>query len=235
MGFRVGRQHPLHFTDQLRVPAARPSDKTDTISRRITQGGFEDFPNLLVVLRTDCAVRLIHLGLHTGSACGGARVKRQGATYNSGSSWTQVSFWVTSKDVMPDSAQITAWLALWRNGDEQARERLFETVHIQLRQMAATLLQRERGNHTLEPNALVNEVCVRLLGGQVVSYQDRAHFFAIAAQTMRRILIDHARAGIAGKRGGGRQRVSLSGVDGWTPVSREVLAFTRDNRSIRSE
>ncbi|HKD08773.1 MAG TPA: sigma-70 family RNA polymerase sigma factor [Bryobacteraceae bacterium] len=128
---------------------------------------------------------------------------------------------------MPDSAQITAWLALWRNGDEQARERLFETVHIQLRQMAATLLQRERGNHTLEPNALVNEVCVRLLGGQVVSYQDRAHFFAIAAQTMRRILIDHARAGIAGKRGGGRQRVSLSGVDGWTPVSRneDILAL----------
>jgi len=122
---------------------------------------------------------------------------------------------------MPDSAQITAWLALWRNGDEQARERLFETVHIQLRQIAANLLQRERANHTLEPNALVNELCVRLLRGQVVSYQDRAHFFAIAAQTMRRILIDHARAGIAGKRGGGRQRVSLSGVDGWTPVSRD--------------
>src|SRR5215472_8734657 len=83
---------------------------------------------------------------------------------------------------MPDSAQITAWLTIWRNG---------ETVHIQLRQIAANLLQRERANHTLEPNALVNELCVRLLGGPVVSYQDRAHFFAIAAQTMRRILIDH--------------------------------------------
>jgi RNA polymerase sigma-70 factor, ECF subfamily len=128
---------------------------------------------------------------------------------------------------MPDSAQITAWLALWRNGDEQARERLFETVHIQLRQIAANLLQRERANHTLEPNALVNELCVRLLGGQVVSYQDRAHFFAIAAQTMRRILIDHARARVAEKRGGGRQRVSLSGVDGWTPVRRDedILAL----------
>src|SRR5215470_12745615 len=92
---------------------------------------------------------------------------------------------------MTDSEQITAWLALWRKGDEKARERLFETVHIQLRQIAANLLQRERANHTLEPNALVNELCVRLLGGPVVSYQDRAHFFAIAAQTMRRILIDH--------------------------------------------
>ena len=129
---------------------------------------------------------------------------------------------------MTESAQITAWLARWRSGDEQARERLFETVHIQLRQIAANLLQRERANHTLEPNALVNELCVRLFGGQPVSYQDRAHFFAIAAQTMRRILIDYARAGDAEKRGGGRrQRVSLSGVDGWMPVSRDedILAL----------
>ena len=94
---------------------------------------------------------------------------------------------------MPDSAQITAWLALWRNGDEHARERLFETVHIQLRQIAANLLQRERANHTREATALVNELCVRLLGSQIVSYQVRAHFFASAAQAMRRILIDHAR------------------------------------------
>src|SRR5215831_3786693 len=122
---------------------------------------------------------------------------------------------------MTDSQQITAWLTLWRNGDEQARERLFDTVHIKLRRIAANLLQRERSNHTLEPSALVNELCVRLSGGQVVSYQDRAHFFAIAAQTMRRILIDYARAGVAEKRGGGHQRVSLSGVDGWTPVSRD--------------
>ena len=122
---------------------------------------------------------------------------------------------------MKESEQITAWLTLWRKGDEQARERLFDTVHNQLRQIATNLLQRERANHTLEPSALVNELCVRLFGGQAVSYQDRAHFFAIAAQTMRRILIDHARAGIAGKRGGRRQRVSLSGVDGWTPVSRD--------------
>ena len=128
---------------------------------------------------------------------------------------------------MTDSQQITAWLTLWRNGDEQARERLFDTVHNQLRQIAANLLQRERANHTLEPSALVNELCVRLFGGQVVSYQDRAHFFAIAAQTMRRILIDYARAGVAEKRGGGRQRVTLSGVDGWTPISRDedILAL----------
>ena len=128
---------------------------------------------------------------------------------------------------MTNSEQITAWLALWRNGDEKARERLFETVHIELRQIAAHLLQRERANHTLQPSALVNELCVRLFGNQVVSYQDRAHFFAVAAQTMRRILIDYARAVVAEKRGGGRQRVSLAGVDGWTPVSRneDILAL----------
>jgi RNA polymerase sigma factor (TIGR02999 family) len=122
---------------------------------------------------------------------------------------------------MTGSEQITAWLALWRKGDERARERLFETVQVQLRQIAANLLQHERANHTLEPNALVNELCVRLFGSQVLSYQDRAHFFAVAAQMMRRILIDYARAGVAEKRGGGRQRVSLSSVDGWTPVSRD--------------
>ena len=62
MGFRVGRQHPLYFADQPRVATARPFDKANTISRRVFQGGFEDFPNLLVILRTDCAERLIHSG-----------------------------------------------------------------------------------------------------------------------------------------------------------------------------
>src|SRR5215831_8125557 len=127
---------------------------------------------------------------------------------------------------MTDSQQITAWLTLWRNGDEQARQKLFETVHIQLRQIAANLLQRERANHTLEPTALVNELCVRLFGSQVISYQDRAHFFAIAAQTMRRILIDYARAGSAEKRGGQHQRVSLSALMGGRPF-REMRTFWR--------
>ena len=118
----------------------------------------------------------------------------------------------------PPSEQITVWLARWREGDRHALDQLFGVVHLQLREIAARLLQRERGNHTLEPNALVNELCIRLFGKQKITFQDRAHFFAIAAQTMRRILIDHARAGLAEKRGGEQQRVSLSGVDGWTPV-----------------
>ena len=77
------------------------------------------------------------------------------------------------------------------------------------------MLQRERRDHTLEPNAVVNELYLRLLSGQPVPFQDRAHFFAIAAQTMRRVLIDHARARVAERRGGVQQRVPLSAVDGW--------------------
>jgi RNA polymerase sigma-70 factor (ECF subfamily) len=129
---------------------------------------------------------------------------------------------------MTDSGQITEWLALWRQGDEGAREKLFETAQIQLRQIASQLLQRERADHTLEPNALVNELCVRLFGNQPLPYNDRAHFFAIAAQTMRRILIDHARAAVAEKRGGEKQRVSLSQVDAWTRPSRDEDILTLD-------
>lgn len=116
---------------------------------------------------------------------------------------------------IPDAAEVTGWLTQWRSGDEEARDRLFAVVQPQLRELAARLLRRERPDHTLEPNAVVNELYLRLIGHQPVSYQDRAHFFAIAAQTMRRILIDHARARVADKRGGDRRRVSLSAVNGW--------------------
>jgi RNA polymerase sigma-70 factor (ECF subfamily) len=116
---------------------------------------------------------------------------------------------------IPEAAEITGWLTRWRAGDAQARDQLFGVVQPQLHQLAARLLRRERPNHTLEPNAVVNELYLRLIGNQPVSYQDRAHFFAIAAQTMRRILIDHARARVADKRGGDQRRVPLSAVEGW--------------------
>ena len=114
---------------------------------------------------------------------------------------------------------ITVWLARWREGDQHARDQVFGVVHSRLREIAANLLQRQRGDHTLEPNALVNELCIRLFGNQKINYNDRGHFFAVAAQTMRRILIDYARAGLAEKRGGDQQRVSLSGVGDWTPIA----------------
>ena len=127
----------------------------------------------------------------------------------------------------PHSQQITRWLADWRDGDDAARDRLFAAVYPQLRQIASRFLHNERPDHTLEPNALVNELCLRLLGAGSIAFQDRAHFLAIAAQTMRRILIDHARARVADKRGGVQERVSLSAIDEGNSVAHnaDVLAL----------
>jgi len=116
-------------------------------------------------------------------------------------------------------SSVTRWLVDWRRGDATARDRLFAIVEPQLRDIAARFLHRERPDHTLEPDALVNELCLRLLGRQPLAYEDRVHFFAIAAQMMRRILIDHARARVADKRGGKQQRLTLSAVDGWSPIA----------------
>src|SRR5438309_10850818 len=91
----------------------------------------------------------------------------------------------------PPPEEITAWLARWREGDQHARDQVFGVVHSRLREIAANLLQRQRGDHMLEPNGLVNELCIRLFGNQKINYNDRGHFFAVAAQTMRRILIDY--------------------------------------------
>ncbi len=125
---------------------------------------------------------------------------------------------------IPDGAVVTQWLARWRDGDLAAREQLFAIVHPELRRMAERLLRRERPDHTLEPGAIINELCLRLIGGQPLSYTDRAHFFAVAAQTMRRVLIDHARARVAEKRGGALRRVPLSEANGWdAAVSCEQL------------
>jgi len=122
---------------------------------------------------------------------------------------------------------ISLWLSRARAGDVHARDQLFTAVHEHLRRMATDIFRRERADHTLEPNALVNELYLRLFRDEARSFSDRAHFFAVAAQTMRRILIDHARAGAAGKRGGSKQQVSLSCVDGWAPGAgpEEIIAL----------
>jgi RNA polymerase sigma factor (TIGR02999 family) len=112
----------------------------------------------------------------------------------------------------PDPKHVTDWLAAWRAGDVDARNQLFAVVYPQLRQIAARFLRHERADHTLDPTALVNELALRLLGSAPMAYNDRTHFFALAAQMMRRILVDYARARIAGKRGGVQQRVTLSSV-----------------------
>jgi RNA polymerase sigma factor (TIGR02999 family) len=116
------------------------------------------------------------------------------------------------------SREITRWLTEWGKGDAQAGERLAEAVYPELRQIAARFLNNERAGHTLEPNALVHELWMRLVGNEPVPFQNRAHFWAVAAQTMRRILIDHARARLRDKRGGPQQQVSLTAVEGWNPI-----------------
>jgi RNA polymerase sigma factor (TIGR02999 family) len=95
---------------------------------------------------------------------------------------------------------VSQLLQAWGRGNVQAREDLIPLVYHQLRQRAAAYLRRERRGHTLQPTALVNEAYLRLIGQQPTNWRNRAQFFGIAAQMMRRILIDHARARGAAKR-----------------------------------
>lgn len=119
------------------------------------------------------------------------------------------------------SREITRWLIDWGKGDAAAGERLVDAVYPELRQIAARFLNNEHPGHTLEPNALVHELWIRLVGSDPIAFQNRAHFWAVAAQTMRRILIDHARTRIRDKRGGRQQQVSLTAVEGWNPVEHD--------------
>ena len=97
---------------------------------------------------------------------------------------------------------MTQLLTHWRTGSPEADQRLMEAVQAELRRLAASYLRRERPEHTLQPTALVNEAYVRLVDQRGVQWQNRAHFFGIAAQIMRRILVDHARKRRAMKREG---------------------------------
>jgi RNA polymerase sigma factor (TIGR02999 family) len=103
---------------------------------------------------------------------------------------------------------VSQLLQAWGHGDLQAREDLVPLVYQQLRRRAAAYLRRERREHTLQPTALVNEAYIRLMGQQRVTWLNRAQFFGVASQIMRRILVDHARERAAAKRPGG-VRVTL--------------------------
>lgn len=105
--------------------------------------------------------------------------------------------------------KVTKLLADYASGDSKAFEKLWPEIYAELRKMAHRRLQNERPGHTIQPTALVNEAYLRLSEGKEVRYKDRVHFFAIAANTMRRILIDYAKAKNAEKRGGGGVKVTL--------------------------
>lgn len=128
------------------------------------------------------------------------------------------------------SGDVTRLLVEWRHGSETALERLLPLVYDQLLRMAARQLRRERPDHTLQPTALVSELYLLLVQQRAATWENRAHFFALAAQLMRRILVDHARSHDAGKRGGGAATISLgernADVSGRSGVGTvEVLAI----------
>lgn len=117
-----------------------------------------------------------------------------------------------SKETTSQKA-ITQLLIDWGNGDKEAMERMLPLVYAELRRIAASRLRQERPGHTLQPTALVHEAYLRLIEQQNVNWQNRAQFFGLSAEMMRRILINHALSKKADKRGGGAVKVSLSAVD----------------------
>ncbi|MEZ4752588.1 MAG: sigma-70 family RNA polymerase sigma factor [Bdellovibrionota bacterium] len=106
-----------------------------------------------------------------------------------------------------EASEITQLLQSYNTGDPRALEQLLPLIYAELRQLAASYMRRENSDHTLQPTALVHEAYFRLVDQKGVQWKNRAHFFGIAAQLMRRILIDHARKKIAHKRGGKDIRV----------------------------
>ena len=110
----------------------------------------------------------------------------------------------------PSPQEVTQLLAAWGKGDRSALDKLFPLVHSELRRIAQRQMSQERPGHTLQATALVNEAYLKLAGQQGFDWQNRAHFFAVCAQVMRHILIDHARAHARDKRGGGVVKVSLN-------------------------
>jgi len=109
----------------------------------------------------------------------------------------------------PVSKHVTELLNSWSNGDQVAREELMTLVYDELHRLAHQYMKRERPGHTLQTSALVNEAFVKLVDQRNVRWQNRAHFFGIAAQLMRRILVDHARSRQSAKRGGISRPVSF--------------------------
>src|ERR1051325_1477796 len=107
------------------------------------------------------------------------------------------------------SSQVTALLADWSRGNRDALDQLLPLVYAEMRRIAARQLRNERVEHTLQPTALVHEVYMRLVDQRDVDWQNRAHFLGVAAQGMRRVLVDYARTRGGGKRGGREIRIPL--------------------------
>jgi RNA polymerase sigma factor (TIGR02999 family) len=123
-------------------------------------------------------------------------------------------------------ADITELLVAWRNGDEGALAQLMPEVHGELHRIARRCMRGERAGHSLQATALVNEAYVRLVDTRQVRWQDRTHFLAVSARLMRRVLVDHARARLYQKRGGGAPKLTLTdGLAGSDEQPQDVIAL----------
>lgn len=120
---------------------------------------------------------------------------------------------------------VTLLLCKLKQGDRDAAHQLIPLVYQELRKIAGAYMRDERPDHTLQPTALVNEAYLRLADQTRVDWRDRAHFFGVAARMMRRVLVDHAREHLAGKRGGGQAKLALEGlgIEVGPPKVEEVL------------
>ena len=109
----------------------------------------------------------------------------------------------------PQTHRVTQLLIDWSNGDQSAFDKLMPLIDEELRRLAHHYMSRERAGHTLQTTALVNEAFVKLVNRKNLQWQNRAHFFGLAAQVMRTILVDHARSHASAKRGGGARNLEL--------------------------
>lgn len=133
---------------------------------------------------------------------------------------------------MPDREDVTLLLGRVTNGDEDAASKLIPVVYEELRRLAGGYMRRERSDNTLQPTALVHEAYLRLVEQRSVDWQGRAHFFAIAAQMMRRILIDHARHRLREKRGSGDKPISLDEAEATVIAPEQSLELVKLDQSL---
>jgi RNA polymerase sigma factor (TIGR02999 family) len=136
------------------------------------------------------------------------------------------------KKTAMQTPDVTMLLDSWSKGDQHALDQLTPVVYDELRRLAASYMRRERQDHTLQSTALVNEAYLKLVDQKNVVWQNRAHFFGIAAQMIRRILVDHARAHKAEKRGGGAGVLSLDEAIG-VPERRDVEILSLNDALTR--
>jgi RNA polymerase sigma factor (TIGR02999 family) len=126
---------------------------------------------------------------------------------------------IESPDRGPPDSDVTQLLLAWSGGDPAAGERLLSAVYAELHAQAGRAMRRESSEHTLQATALVHEAYLRLVDQRRVQWRNRAHFFGVAAQVMRRVLVDYARARLTEKRGGALQQITLGGADRAGPGS----------------